>query len=136
MNPVFWLRLASVLSLLFTAGHTLGGRKSWSPMGETEVLQAMRNVRFTVMGNSRTYLDFYLGFGFMLAVFLLAQAILLWQLGALASSNPGAARPLIGVFVLVSLGSTLLSWRFLFPVPAIFAGVITVCLAIAFFAAA
>jgi hypothetical protein len=65
-----WLRLASVSSLLFSAGHTLGGRRSWS-LGESDVFTAMGTVRFDTAGVSRTYLDFYRGFGFTLSVFLL-----------------------------------------------------------------
>ena len=44
------LRIASVISLVFTAGHTLGGLQKWSPMGENEVLKAMTAVRFDTMG--------------------------------------------------------------------------------------
>ena len=79
MNASLLLRIASVISLVFAAGHSLGGRKYWSPQGKTEVLKAMRTVRFEVFGVSRTYLDFYLGFGLSLSVFLLLQAAVLWQ---------------------------------------------------------
>src|SRR5262249_54440319 len=44
MNATLWLRISSVVSLLFSVGHTLGGRKDWSPAGETDVLSAMRTV--------------------------------------------------------------------------------------------
>ena len=76
MTTARLLRIASVISLLFAAGHTLGGSDAWSPLGETEVLKSMRSFRFDVFGVSRTYLDFYLGFGFTLSVYLLLQAIL------------------------------------------------------------
>jgi hypothetical protein len=55
--------LASIISLVFTMGHTLGGRQEWSPMGENEVLRAMTTVRFDIMGANRSYLDFFMGFG-------------------------------------------------------------------------
>ena len=35
------LRMASVVSLLVAAGHTMGGLKKWSPMGNNEVLFAL-----------------------------------------------------------------------------------------------
>src|SRR6266850_7272773 len=64
MSTALWLRIASVISLVFTAGHTLGGRRSWSFSGEAEVLNAMRTFRFQAFGVSWTYMDFYRGFGF------------------------------------------------------------------------
>jgi hypothetical protein len=33
MSTSLLLRIASVISVLFAAGHTLGGRKAWSPQG-------------------------------------------------------------------------------------------------------
>jgi len=42
-------------------------------MGDNDVLASMTAVRFDVMGVSRSYLDFYLGFGWTLSVFLLLR---------------------------------------------------------------
>ncbi len=94
MRTTLLLRVASVTSLLFAAGHTVGGTQEWSPMGETDVLQAMRTHRFDVMGLSRTYLDFYRGFGYTLTVTLLLQAVLLWQLASLARTEPRRVSPM------------------------------------------
>src|ERR1700752_4364000 len=95
MKPSHWLRIASVIALLFAAGHSMGAMESWSPPGETDVLEAMRSFRFDAMGVTRTYWDFYFGFGLFISVFLLLQAILLWQLSAIAMTDPARARPLI-----------------------------------------
>ncbi len=135
MRTALLLRIASVISLLFAAGHTLGGRKSWSPLGESEVLKAMRTFRFETSGVSRTYLDFYLGFGFTISVYLLLQAILLWQLAAMARTEPLQVRPMIASFALATLACGLLSWRFIFPLPVVFSAVLAACLALAYFAA-
>ncbi|HXB56913.1 MAG TPA: hypothetical protein VN461_19275 [Vicinamibacteria bacterium] len=131
MRTTLLLRVASVTSLLFAAGHTLGGTQEWSPMGETDVLQAMRTHRFDVMGLSRTYLDFYRGFGYTLTVTLLLQAVLLWQLASLARTEPRRASPMIASFVLASLASTVIAWAIILPVPAYFAAFLTACLAAA-----
>ena len=40
MTTTLLLRIASAISLLFTAGHSLGGLQKWSPMGDNEVLKA------------------------------------------------------------------------------------------------
>ena len=135
MNPVLWLRISSIVSLLFAAGHTLGGRRVWSPVGENAVLAAMRMTRFDVQGVSRTYLDFYRGFGYSLSVSMLLQAIVLWQLCAIAATNPAQVRPILGTFAVASAAGVVLSWVFLFPVPAVFSAVLTACLAVTFLAA-
>jgi hypothetical protein len=126
------LRIAAVIALLFAAGHATGGRQDWSPMGDTEVLKAMRAVRFEVMGVSRSYLDFYRGFGHGLTVAMLLQAVLLFQLSSVAKADPGPARPMIAAFTLASAANGLVAWLFLFPIPAVFSVVLTLVLGMAF----
>lgn len=122
------LRIASVISLLFTAGHTLGGLQKWSPMGENEVLKAMTAVHFETMGASRSYLDFFMGFGWILSVTMLMQTVLLWQMASLARTNAALVRPMVAVIALATLVSGLIAWRFIFPVPALFSAVLLVVL--------
>jgi hypothetical protein len=135
MKPSLMLRIASIITLLFTAGHTAGGFSLWSPPGETAVLGEMRSFHFDAAGLSRTYLDFYLGFGFILSIYLLTQAVVLWQLASMAKADPIRTRPLIGTFLLASVASAFLSWRFIFLIPAISNIVVAVCLGLAFYAA-
>lgn len=135
MKPALQLRIVSILSFLFAAGHTLGGTKAWSPMGDNEVLRAMRSARFDVEGVSRTYLDFYLGFGFILSVYLLLQAVLLWQLAAIAKADAPRTRPLIASFFLASVAAAALCGTFLFAVPVVFNALIAACLGFAFYSA-
>lgn len=134
MTATVFLRVASILSLLFAAGHTLGGRQSWSPAGETEVLQAMRSFRFDAEGVSRTYLEFYLGFGFILSVYLLLQAVVLWQLATLARVEPARLRPLVAAFLLAQVASGVLAWKLIFEIPAVFSALIALSLGAALFA--
>lgn len=135
MRMTLLLRLASTLSLFFLVGHTLGGlMKSWSPIGETSVLTAMRTFRFDVAGVNRSYLEFYRGFGFLLSVSLLMQTVLLWQLGTVATTDRALARPFVVTFFLMSIASGVLTWRFLFPVPVYFSAALTLCLGLAVFA--
>src|ERR1700675_3953896 len=102
MTTSVWLRISSIIPFLFAVGHTLGGLSKWSPVGDNPVLEAMKDNRFDVMGTSRTYLDFYMGFGYSLSVAQVMLAILLWQLGALARTNALAVRPMIAVIALAS----------------------------------
>lgn len=130
-KSALFLRIAAVITLLFAAGHTLGAAQSWSPLGETEVLRAMRSFRFDVDGVSRAYIDFYLGFGFIITLYLLLQAVLLWQIAALTRTDPLRWRPIITAFVLVNAASAVVSWKFIFHLPVIFSAVIAACLALA-----
>ena len=132
MTTTLLLRIASIISLLFTAGHTLGGLQKWSPMGENEVLKAMTKVRFDVMGTNRSYLDFFMGFGWSISVFMLLQTVLLWQLAALAGTEPARVRPMIAAFGLATLAGGVIAWRFIFPIPALFSGALFIVLLAAF----
>lgn len=129
------LRIASVISLLFTAGHTMGGLKQWSPMGDNPVLRSMGEVRFETMGVNRSYLDFYMGFGWSITVFMVMQTILLWQIASLAKTEPARMRPLVGVIALATMAGGVIAWRFIFPVPALFSVVMAAVLALAYAAA-
>lgn len=132
MTTTLLLRIASVISLAFTAGHTLGGLQKWSPMGENEVLKAMTTVRFDTMGSNRSYLDFFMGFGWSLSVFMLLQTVLLWQLASLARTDPARVRPMIAVFGLATLAGGLIAWRFIFPIPALFSSALFIVLLAAY----
>ncbi len=132
MTTPLLLRIASVISLLFTAGHTLGGLQKWSPMGENEVLKTMTTVRFDTMGANRSYLDFFMGFGWSISVAMLLQTVLLWQLASLAHSDPAGVRPMIAVFVLATLASGVIAWQFIFPIPALFSAALAIVLVAAY----
>ena len=132
MTSTRWLRISAVISFLFATGHTLGGRKLWSPMGDNTVLDAMRSTYFPIMGVERSYLDFYVGFGYSISALQLMQAVLLWQLAALAASNPSAARPMIAVIAVATALVGLISYRLIFPLPAIFSAVLFIGLAVSY----
>jgi hypothetical protein len=121
MKPSLLLRIASIASLLLAAGHTLGGLQSWSPPGDTDVLQAMRSFRFDAEGVSRTYWDFYIGFGLIISVFLLAQAGVLWQLATVSKKDPVQVRPILSMLFISVLANAVLSWKFFFAVPVVLA---------------
>ena len=132
MTTTLLLRIASVISLLFAIGHTLGGLKKWSPMGDNEVLTAMTNVHFDVMGANRSYLDFFMGFGWSLSVAMLLQTALLWEMASLARTDAVRLRPMIAAFALATLAGGLIAWRFIFPVPVLFSGVLLITLVAAY----
>jgi len=134
MKMTTWLRVAAVLSLFLALGHTSGGVQHWSPPGETEVLRSMGTFRFDALGSNRSYVDFYLGFGYVISLYVFAQAALLWQLASLASLPDVRVRPMVATFLAVSAGATALAWALFFVVPTVFNLTISICLAFAWLA--
>lgn len=130
MKATLLYRIASVLFILFAAGHTFGflSFKPPSPEG-LAVRDAMNSVHFQVKGSSFTYGEFYTGFGLYATVYLLFSAFLAWHLGDLARSNPPAIGALAWVFVAVQVASLVLSWKYFLLPPAILSALVAACLA-------
>ncbi len=135
MKPTILLRIASIITLLYFAGHTAG--MPWTPAagpGELSVIEAMKSHRFET-GFARTYWDFYFGFGVIISAFLLVQAVVLWQLGSLARTGAVQLRPIVASFLVAFVVNAILAWIFFFAVPAVMAAAIAICLGLAFHAA-
>jgi hypothetical protein len=135
MTTTLLLRISAAISLLFAAGHSLGGLQKWSPNADNPVLRAMTDVHFDMMGMNRSYLDLYMGLGWSISVAMLLQTALLWQLASLARSDAARVRPMIASFLLATLASGIIAWLLIFPVPVIFCGVLFVALAAAYWSA-
>jgi hypothetical protein len=135
MSATIWLRVSAIISLLFTAGHFMGGMQNWSPIADNAVLQSMRTVRFDVMGVNRSYLDLYMGLGHSLTVSLLLQTVLLWILGNVARTHASFVRPMIAAFVVAVAVTGIIAWRYILPVPAFFSLALCATLVMAFIAA-
>ena len=136
MGTTIALRIASILSLLTAAGHTLGGRSSWSPAGENDTLRNMQSFHMDVFGVSRTYYDFFMGFGHSISIYMLLQAVVLWLLAGLAKRDLMSTRPFIVAFLVASFALVLISWIFIFPIPAICFALVTACLIVSYVLAA
>jgi hypothetical protein len=119
-------RVAAVLLLLFDIGHTSGF--PWSDPKWGVDLVSMRSTHFYIMGFSRTYWDFYVGFGLFVSVFLLLAVILAWQLGGLPPESLSLMRGTAWTFALGFAAITVLSWKYFFIIPIVFSFVTTVCL--------
>ena len=88
----------------------------------------MRSTHFYIMGFSRTYWDFYVGFGLFISVFLLLAVVLAWQLGSLPPESLALMRGIAWTFSVCFAAITVLSWKYFFAIPITFSIVITVCL--------
>jgi hypothetical protein len=132
MKPFILLRAASALTLVFFAGHTY---RTLTPSSrgpeEAAVFMAMQAYPFGIMGFRRTHWEFYRGFSLLFSVTLLLLAVLLWQLGEIAKSDPARARPLIATLFLGYLGFTILCGLYFFTAPAAVSAAAGICLALA-----
>lgn len=135
MSARLYLRSAAVLTLLLGVGHLLG--RPWTPandLGAKIVVAAMQAHSMHVMGFDRTMMDFYGGFGLILGVNLLAEAVILWLLADLARSDPTRARHIAVVLLVMNLAATVLAAAYLFTAPLVLSAAVTLCLGAAVFA--
>lgn len=76
------LRIAAVLMLLHTAGHTMGAL-TWKEAPNSRVaavVSGMETEHFDFMGRSLTLASFFNGYGYSMIGVLLLVSILLWLL--------------------------------------------------------
>lgn len=134
MKPSTLLRTASVLTLVHCILHTIGGVLAPPSHGPEEIglLATMSAHRFEFMGSMRSYADFMLGYGLFVAIALLVDAVLFWQLAALARARPEGLRPIVAVFALGYVGLAVVSGRFFFIAPVVTELLIAASLAAAF----
>ena len=132
MKAFHFLRVAAVVTLLYCAGHTIG--MPWTPYIDPEataVLEAMKGHSFEAEGFKGTYWDLYFGFGLIISVYLLVQAVVLWQVASLAKLDATRVRPIVVSFLIAFVVNAALSWKYFFVVPVVMAGIIAMCLATA-----
>ncbi len=124
-------RIASVLLVLFAIGHTIGFRRPDPRWGVDSLVGSMRSTRFDVQGFSRTYWDFYLGFGLLVTLFLLFAAVLAWELGGLPKDRLMSLPVVTWALAICFVGITALSWKYFFIAPGIFSSAVAFCLVLA-----
>jgi hypothetical protein len=131
LSAPLWLRLAAGVAALYALGHTLG--HPWTAPHDLMaqgVTVAMQGVHFDAAGHSRSYWEFYQGFGFAISVLLALQAALLWQLATLAR-NGQDYRIAALAHLIAFLGLAAIAYRYLFALPLWLALTIAACLAAA-----
>ena len=131
-KPVVSLRIAAVLTLVHAVLHTVGGVfGSADPAPATVAVEAMKANTFPLMGNTRSYWDFYRGLGLAVTLFLTAESVLMWQLASLAKSNARQLRPMMVTLLLAYAVLTVNSYEYFFLGPVIAEILIVACFAIA-----
>jgi hypothetical protein len=131
MKASLLYRIASILLLLFAAGHTLGFRQVDPKWGIDSMIQSMKSMHFHANGSDRTYWDFFVGFGLFVTVLMVLASVVAWQLADLSAETLAHMRVTAWGFVLCFVFVTYLSWRYFFLVPVIFSLVILLCLTLA-----
>jgi hypothetical protein len=131
MKATLVYRIAAVVLILFAMGHTLGFRKVDPHWGIDGIVASMQAVHFDVHGVTRTYWDFYVGFGLFVSVLLVFVALVCWQFGRLDAPTLRGMGLLNWGLAACFAANTYLCWRYFFPVPMVFSIVLTVLLALA-----
>lgn len=135
MKASVLLRIAAVLTLIHSILHTIGGVFGKTPPGPASIAKAaMQANSFQTFGVTRTFWQFYAGFGIALTIFLTAEAIVLWQLAPLAGRGVRGVRSILVVFSLEYLAMTVDSYLHIFAAPVVVEAIICICLAAAAFA--
>lgn len=133
MKSSLLLRIASVLTLIHAALHTVGGMFGEpKSAAQTAARVSARILRFDMFGATRSYWDFYFGFGLVTSITLLLLAILLWMLSLLVRTDPSKARPYLLVLIAAFLALAAVSWKYFFAPPVVMELVIAVCIGFAY----
>ena len=131
LKASLFYRIAAVLLLLFDIGHTVGFLQHDPEWKVDSLIGSMKSIHFDVQGFSRSYWDFFVGFGLFVTVFLLLAAVVAWQLGRLDAETLTRVRGIGWSLALGFVVLTFLSFRYFFILPLIFSIVIAVCLIVA-----
>ncbi|TGK12264.1 hypothetical protein EHO60_08375 [Leptospira fletcheri] len=132
MKPKILLRIAALLILFHTVGHTFGmqNRKNVQEPSAQSLLQSMSEVKVPMMGKvtNRSYDDFYYGMGIALSVSLFSVALLLWLLGNVSEKNANTVR-ILSIPILIHLaGLAVIEFLYFFPLPAWTSALACVCI--------
>ena len=131
-KPVLFLRIASVLTLIHAVLHTVGGVFGKVDPGPAAVaVQAMKANQFPLMGNMRSYWEFYRGMGLAVTIFLTFEAVVFWQLGSFARTDANRLRPILATFAIAYLAMAVNSQIYFFLAPVIVEGLIAILLVMA-----
>ena len=132
MKPALYLRIASVLTLIHSILHTIGGVFSKPDPGiSAATWAAMTANQFMVFGMTRSYAVFYRGLGLGITIFLTAEAIVFWQLSSLSKTDAVRLRPVMATFMIAYLVFAANSYAYFFFMPVVVEILIAACLGMA-----
>jgi hypothetical protein len=122
------LRVAAGFTALFGIGHGFGATHPMREGARGAVVLAMQNVSFEIFGSTRTYWDFYEGYGYTLIAVAFFLAALLWLL----SLRPIAqVRDIAFLTAAVQLAIAVLAFNYFFWAPGAFNTIAAGCTLVA-----
>jgi hypothetical protein len=129
MKAAIFVRIAAGLVLLHAVLHTVGGVFGKVPGGPAAVaVAAMKANQFVAFGSTRTFWDFYMGFGLGVTIFLTMEAVVLWLLAPLTALHGEKVRPALTAFAIGYLVFAVNSYRYFFLGPVVAEVLIAACL--------
>lgn len=136
MKPTLFLRIASVLTFIFCAAHTMGGVFGKPEPGvQAFVVHTMQANAFDFMGSRRTFWGFNMGYGLLISVTLMVHAVLFWHLGTLVKTEGARLRMILALLCVEFAAQAPIAGRYFFLGPCIISILVAACLAAAFFTA-
>jgi len=131
MKPKLLLRIASVVMLLHTMGHTFGAL-SWKNAPNAAVaavIAGMQKEHFNFMGRLSTIAAFYEGYGVIMIFVLLLLSALLWLLsGHTTNLVARGMLILLGIFLVIL---SVCEYIYFFPFAALLSLIAGVCVLLA-----
>ena len=128
MKSKIWWRVASGLTMFFAAAHTAGIlNPARQGPEEDALLDHMRSYHFQIMGATRTYWEFFFGFGLFLTAALVVVSLLSWKMGAVSDKDPGLALQLGWPLLCGQVAFAVLSWKYFFLAPALVSSTASLC---------
>ena len=126
----------SVLTFFQGLGHTIGGVFGKPEPGPMQAaVSAMQADTFPVMGFTRSFWDFHVGFGLSITVLLAMEAVVFWQFSLLKRPELARLRPVLATLALANVVLAVLSFYYFFWQPVVGELLIAICVAMAFVAA-
>lgn len=131
MKAALLYRIATVVLILFAAGHTYGFLHfTPSTAAGLQVRDAMKTP-IPQGDHTVSYEGFYVGFGLSCSISTLLSAYLAWHLAWLANTEPASIGKLGWVFAASQCAGVVLGWIYFPGVPAMFATVLTLIVVLA-----
>ncbi len=87
---------------------------------EERVIEAMKSHHWEFSGFSRSYWDFYYGYGLLAILLGVVEIVSLWQLSLQARTDPHRITPLVTLWLFMNLAHGILILNYFFILPAVF----------------
>jgi hypothetical protein len=92
---------------------------------QNELLRQLQNNTFDVSGVTRSYWDFYVGFGIDVSIVHFTLALTLWLLAGVLEVAPKRMALILGLFSLSYLAGSTVMWRYFFLPPFLLSSLIS-----------